>query len=249
MRGLVLSLALLMIALPAMAEEVEVELVLLADASGSIDQAEIEFQRRGYAEALTDPAVLRVIESSAYGKIAVTYVEWASAGTEDVVVPWMVVSDAASAAAFAAALMPPPRRAYGRNAIGSALLKGKELIETNAYEGWRKVIDFSGDSANNWNGPSIAEARTEVLAAGITINGLPILCRFCNGRPTSANLEELYRERIIGGPGAFVVTADGVESLGAAIRRKLILEIGGTVPALPTGTRRLAQDRGAPQPP
>lgn len=240
MRGLVLSLALLILAAPAIAEEVEVELVLLADASGSIDQAEIEFQRRGYAEALTDPAVLRVITGSAYGKIAVTYVEWASAGTEDVVVPWTVVSDAASAAAFAAALIPPPRRAFGRNAIGSALLKGKELIETNSYEGWRKVIDFSGDSASNWNGPSIAEARADVLAAGITINGLPILCRFCNGRPTSANLEEIYREQIVGGPGAFVVTADGVESLGAAIRRKLILEIGGTVPENTTKESRRA---------
>lgn len=212
------------------AEEVEVELVLLADASGSIDQAEIEFQRRGYAEAITDPSVLRVIEGSAYGKIAVTYVEWAAAGTEDVVVPWMIVSDLASAQAFADALIGPPRRAYGRNAIGSALLKGKELIETNAHEGWRKVIDFSGDSANNWNGPPIAQARAEVLAAGITINGLPILCRFCNGRPGSSDLEQLYEDRIIGGPGAFVITADGVESLGDAIRRKLILEIGGTMP-------------------
>jgi hypothetical protein len=239
MRAILLSIAVMLTCLPAIAEEVEVELVLLADASESIDQAEIAFQRRGYAEAMTDPAVLRVIEGSAYGKIAVTYVEWASAGTEDVVVPWMVISDAASAQAFAAALIPPPRRAYGRNAIGSALLKGKDLIETNAYEGWRKVIDFSGDSANNWNGPSIAEARAQVLAAGITINGLPILCRFCNGRPTNANLEELYRERIIGGPGAFVVTADGVESLGDAIRRKLILEIGGTLPEA-AGTTEVA---------
>lgn len=232
MKPLLLALALLCAAATfSAAEEVEVELVLLADASGSIDQAEIVFQRRGYAEAITDPSVLAVIEGSAYGKIAVTYVEWAAAGTEDVVVPWMVVSDAANARAFAEALLPPPRRAFGRNAIGSALLKGKELIESNTYEGWRKVIDFSGDSANNWNGPSIAEARAEVLAAGITINGLPILCRFCNGRPTSVDLEQVYAERIIGGPGAFVVTADSEASLSDAIRRKLILEIGGLTPA------------------
>ncbi|ABV94425.1 hypothetical protein Dshi_2692 [Dinoroseobacter shibae DFL 12 = DSM 16493] len=231
MKRIALGLLLALMPQLATAEEVEVELVLLADASGSIDAAEIAFQRQGYAEAITDPSVLAVIEGSAYGKIAVTYVEWAAAGTEDVVVPWMVISDAASARAFAEALLPPPRRAFGRNAIGSALLKGKELIETNAYEGWRKVIDFSGDSANNWNGPSIAEARSEVLAAGITINGLPILCRFCNGRPSGADLERIYAERIIGGPGAFVITADSEASLGDAIRRKLILEIGGWVPA------------------
>ena len=37
-------------------------------------------------------------------------------------------------------------------------------------------------------------------------------------------------ERIIGGPGSFVVTADGPESFAAAVKRKLILEIAGTVP-------------------
>ena len=31
--------------------------------------------------------------------------------------------------------------------------------------------------------------------------------------------------KIIGGPGAFVVTADGEQSFAQAVRRKLILEI------------------------
>jgi hypothetical protein len=42
----------MLIAAPARAEEVDLELVLLADASGSIDINEIRFQRQGYAEAL-----------------------------------------------------------------------------------------------------------------------------------------------------------------------------------------------------
>lgn len=228
MRSLAFALALC--ATPALAQDVELELVLLADASGSIDAGEIRFQRQGYATAITDPAVLSAIEGTAYGRIAITYVEWAAAGTEDVVVPWTIIETPEDAAAFAAALLPPPRRAFGRNAIGSALLKGTELIETNDIEGWRKVIDFSGDSANNWNGPSIEEGRTAALEAGITINGLPILCRICNGRPGRADLETLYTETIIGGPGAFVVTADDDESFADAVRRKLILEISGMAP-------------------
>ncbi|WP_074221542.1 DUF1194 domain-containing protein [Rhodovulum sp. ES.010] len=226
MRALALALTL---AAPALAEDVELELVLLADASGSIDMAEIAFQRRGYAEAITDPDVLAAIANTAYGRIAVTYVEWASAGEEHVVVPWTVIGGAGDAAGFAEALLPEPRMAFGRNSIGSALLKGKELIETNDIEGFRKVIDFSGDSANNWNGPSIAEARAEVLAAGITINGLPILCRACNG-PAQSNLEELYRDRIIGGMGAFVVAAESDAHFAEAVKRKLILEISGLTP-------------------
>ena len=225
-----LLIPLLFLASPLFAQEVELELVLLADASGSIDQAEILFQRQGYAGAITDPAVLAAIRNSAYGRIAVTYVEWAAAGTEDVVVPWTIIETAEDAAGFAAALIPPPRRAFGRNAIGSALLFGKRLIEDNEIEGWRRVIDFSGDSANNWNGPSIAEARAQVIAADITINGLPILCWDCSGRPSNDDLERIYEERIIGGLGAFVVTADGRESFADAVRRKLILEISGLMP-------------------
>ncbi len=235
LRALVLALT---FATPAAAQDVELELVLLADASGSIDMEETRFQRMGYATAITDPEVLSAIARTAYGRIAVTYVEWAATYSHDVVVPWMIIEDGDSAAVFADALIPPPRRAYGRNAIGSALLFGKELIETNAIEGWRKVIDFSGDSANNWNGPPIAAARAEVLAAGITINGLAVLCRACNGRPTGPELEAQYEARIIGGRGAFVVTAETSDSFADAVKRKLILEISGTNPGGPRDIAR-----------
>ena len=219
MRHILLALAL---ATPLHAQDVELELVLLADASGSISQSEIEFQRQGYADAITDPSVIAVIQGSAYGRIAVTYVEWA-ANTAPVT-PWMVIDGPESAQAFADALIGPPRQAVGRNAIGTALLDGKRLIEQNDHDGWRKVIDFSGDSPRNFSGPSIAEAREEVLAAGIVINALAISTA---DRPYLPNA---YRDQIIGGPGAFVVEAEGQSDFAAAVRRKLILEIGGTMP-------------------
>lgn len=204
---------------------VSLELVLMADATGSIDNDEIRFQRQGYATAITDPAVIDAIRHSGYGKIALTYVEWADFLSQDIVVPWTVIDSAESAKSFADALLLPPRRAFGRNAIGSALLKGKQLIKTNDYAGVRSVIDLSADSANNWNGPGIFEARDEVLSAGITINGLAVLCRSCSGQPISYDLEAAFRDQIIGGPGAFVVTAENSQNFAAAVRRKLILEI------------------------
>jgi hypothetical protein len=213
----------LLFALPAAAQDVEVELVLLADASGSITESEIAFQRRGYAEAITDPRVLDVIAGSAYGRIAVTYVEWAA--HTGVVAPWAVIDGPESAAAFAETLLSAPRMAFGRNAIGRALLDGKALIEENDHDGWRKVIDFSGDSANSWSGPPIEAARDEVLAAGIVINALAISTA---ERPATPGL---YRDRIIGGPGAFVIEAEGRDDFADAVRRKLILEIGGLDPA------------------
>ncbi len=220
-------LPLALLPLPTLADEVDVELVLLADASGSIDQSEILFQRQGYASAIAHPDVVYAIQSTLTGNIAVTYVEWAA--NQAVVVDWVIIDGQSSADEFAARLLVPPRLATGRNAIGAALLEGKRLIESNDISGLRRVIDFSGDSVNNWSGPPIAQARAEVLAAGITINALPILRPDDPGR-AQGGLEAAYADQIIGGPGAFVVTAEDRASFAAAVRRKLVLEIAGAPP-------------------
>jgi hypothetical protein len=231
LRPLIAALALLIMAAgPLRAEAVDLELVLLADATGSIDDAEIAFQRKGYAEALASADVLDAIASGAHQRIAVTYVEWGSFESQDIVVPWTVIDGEAAAKSLGEALLAAPRRAYGRNAIGQALVFGKSLIETNAHEGYRKVIDLSADSANSWNGIPLSLAREQVVAAGITINGLAILCRFCSGRPVTYDLEKAFEDTIIGGPDAFVVTADDMQQFSTAVKRKLVLEIAGLTP-------------------
>ncbi len=213
-------LALLLLTTPLHAQEVDLELVLLADASGSITQEEIDFQRESTATAITDPAVLQAISNTLTGSIAVTYVEWAA--NQATVVDWTIIDSPETAEAFAAALLGPPRLATGRNAIGNALLEGRRLIETNDIQSLRQVIDFSGDSTGNFSGVGIEEARDGVVAAGIVINGLPIL----DGGPDDPLLQE-YEARIIGGPGAFAIPALGRQDFVSALRRKLILEIAG----------------------
>jgi hypothetical protein len=222
---LFLCLAIGLVPPAAAPTEVDLELVLLADATGSIDDAEIRFQRQGYALAIADPAVVAAIRSTAYGRIAVTYVEWGHSASQHVVVDWTIVDGAESAAAFAEALMVPPRRAQGGNAIGAALLFAKAHIDGNDVQGFRRVIDISADSAANSSGPSIESARDEVVATGITINGLAVLCRHCSGRPISYDLEAAFADRVIGGPGSFVITADSPATFADAVRRKLTLEI------------------------
>ncbi len=213
---------------PAPAQQrVDLELVLLADASGSIDDDEIRFQRQGYGDALRDEAVLAAIAAGAYGAIAVTYVEWGAALSQDVVVDWMLIGDGRDAQRFARALRAAPRRAFGRNAIGSAIARGQELIETNGYAGHRRVIDLSADSAYSWGGVPVQQARAQALAAGIIINGLAILCRHCNGRPTGLDLEAAFAQTIIGGPGSFVMTVDDRARFPFAVRAKLLQEIAG----------------------
>jgi hypothetical protein len=218
----------------AAAQSVDLELVLLADASRSIDDGEILLQRQGYAAAITHPQVLGAIEQGFDQRIAVTYVEWGDARSQDVVVPWTIIDGKDSAAAFAATLMERPRRAFGPNAIGSALRVAQALIEGNDLEGYRKVIDLSADSISSWDGISLAEARQSALMADIVINGLAVLCRSCSGRPNSYDLEAAFAERIIGGPASFVVTAENDGQFAEAVRRKLLLEIAGTTPTSET---------------
>lgn len=229
MRILIAALfALILVGPPAAAEtEVDLKLVLLVDASNSIDNAELQFQRRGYGDALTHPDVLNAIRSGLIGRIAVTLMEWADEGNQDVVVPWTIIADLASAKAFRDRLLKARRLTFGSNAIGDAIAAAHRHIDADPSRALRRVIDFSADSANNWSGEPIADARARALAAGITINGLAILCleTDCSGRPVAYNLEEAFETQITGGPGSFVITVDGRKSFAQAVRRKLILEI------------------------
>ena len=228
LRDLMLLLALALPAHPQDREPVDLELLLLADATSSIDAVEMAIQRLGYASAMIDPEVLSAIRNGGeHGRIAVAYVEWASARRQDVVVDWMVIDGAGAGEDFGERLLEAPRRVSGVNSIGAALMKGLELIEANRFEGYRKVIDLSGDSAWNPRRPTLGEARSAAVAAGVGINGLAVLCDDCSGRQGSGSLEQQFIDRLISGPGAFVVTADGRDAFAQAVRRKLVLEISG----------------------
>ncbi len=212
--------------LPAAAREaVDLELVLAADGSGSIDEAEFRLQRDGYAKAITHPRVLGAIRSGFHRKIAVAFVEWASPTSVATIVDWMLIADAADAQKFAAALVAAPRKVSGWNSISAALVYSQALIESNAYEGARKVIDISGDGPQ-MNGPSLEDVRAAALNSGITINALAILTRGGNVRGRSGvPLEEHYRRDVIGGPGAFVMAADETTPFEEIVLRKLVREV------------------------
>ena len=217
---------------------VDLELVLLADASRSIDDQEIMFQREGYAVSITHPEVLGAIRSGYEQRIAVTYVEWGGVDSQEIVVPWTIIDGPSSAEALARKLLKIPRRAYGANAIGNALSVAHGLIIANDIVSTRKVIDFSGDSAYSFGGISILEARAAALADGIAINGLAILCHTCpSGRPGFYELETAFADLIIGGPGSFVITADRGARFAMAVRRKLVLEIAGSPTAVARAER------------
>ena len=217
-------------------EPVDVELVLGADISASMTQDELKIQREGYAAALTDAAVLEAIRSGAYGKIAVTYFEWAGVTSQNVVVPWTVIAAPADAEAVARKIAVPPAWQSRKTSISGAMVFAADLLETSPYKGIKRVIDLSGDGANN-EGPPLVETRDAIVAQGITINGLPVMTSDAEPQPYDVpNLDEYFSECVIGGPAAFVMPVHEWEQFPETIRRKLLLELA----IRPEGTEPLA---------
>lgn len=211
-------------------QEVDVELVLAVDVSYSMDVDEQRAQRLGYVEAIRSPEVVAAIRSGLHGRIAVSYLEWAGSYSQHLVVDWKVIEDERSAGTFADALMESELQRFFRTSISEGLIFAAGLFRDSGYEGIRKVIDISGDGPNN-QGRLVEAARDEVLASGITINGLPIMIK----RPTVGwydipNLDEYYRRCVIGGAGSFIVPVRDPAAFAEAIRRKLVLEIAGRTP-------------------
>ncbi len=205
---------------------VDLELLLAVDISGSIDPDEARLQRDGYAKALMHPAVVKAIRGGIHGKIALAYFEWADSYTQGDVLDWTLISDQAGAEAVARRLMDHPIRTARRTSIAGAILYAIPRFGSGPYKGVRQVLDISGDGPNNDGGP-VDLARDKALAAGIVINGLPIMNGKQNtwGFPMLEDLDRYYEGCVIGGPGAFVVVAEGFDTFGEAVRRKLILEI------------------------
>jgi hypothetical protein len=206
------------------APEVDLLLVLAVDASGSIDPDEFRLQREGSAAALSHPAVLAAIAGKPRGAVAVAMVEWGSPGGAATVVDWMRVADAGSAEALAAAVIAAPRSRQSYNAIGDALDHCAGLIRSAPFRAAEQVIDLSGDGPDLRSLRAATAARDDAVAAGISINALAVAAA---GQVTRYGepLAETYRREVIGGPGAFVVTAEDRRDIARALRAKLIREI------------------------
>jgi Protein of unknown function (DUF1194) len=225
----VFALITLLLAAPAAAQQrgtdepVDLALVLAVDASGSVDQVRFELQKQGYVAAFRHSRVIGAITSGPTQSIAVIMMQWTGPALQVVAVPWTKVSDAASANALADKIAAAPRALFGGGtSISGAIDTSMGLLFDNPYRTARRVIDVSGDGANNRGRPA-AQARDDAVRAGVGINGLPILA-------LEPDLDRYYEQNVIGGPGAFMVAAKDFETFGEAILKKLIAEIAGTTP-------------------
>ncbi len=205
---------------------VDAEIVLAVDVSRSMDMAEFEVQRQGYVAAFRHPDLIRAVTAGPTGKVAFAYFEWSGGAQDRALVPWRIIDGPEAAARFADEIEATPLSRGRGTSISRALGFATVLIEDGTVDGVRRVIDVSGDGANN-SGPPVTGARDETLARGITINGLPIMA----APDTMPDLDLYYQDCVAGGEGSFVLVAQTSDDLARTIRRKLVMEISGTAPA------------------
>jgi hypothetical protein len=199
-------------------EPVAVELVLALDSSASVDRNEFALQVDGLAHAFRDPEVIAAIENLKPLGAAVAIIQWGGPGDTRLVVPWTRLEGARDSKAFGYVISRMQRwQRSSVTSIGSAMADGKAQIESNAYDGVRRVIDISGDGADNAS-LDLHIVREQVHKDGITINGLAI-------ETEDPQLTGYYRDNVIIGAGCFVLTARDYADFTRAIKEKLLREL------------------------
>jgi len=205
---------------------VDVALVLAIDVSRSVTDDEAALQRNGYRAAMTDKTVLAAIAGGPAGAVAVTYFEWARFEFQEVLMPWTRIATVADAQAWSDGLGAKPFQSQSWTSISGALTFGGQLLRSVPFTATRSVIDVSGDGRNN-NGPDTVPIRDALVAAGVTINGLPIINRHPRFGRLELDVDQFYRDNVIGGEGSFYIVAEDFSAFSEAIKRKLLQEISG----------------------
>jgi hypothetical protein len=179
---------------------------------------EFQLQNEGIARAFRDPDVLQAVDNLRPFGAAIAVVQWGGPGETQVVMPFAHIENARDAKAFGfrVSLIRRWMRASSTS-IATGIADAHALIESNGFEGSRKIIDVSGDGPNN-SGADLEAARTNALASGITVNGLSI-------EAEDRDLHDYYLNHVIIGADSFVEPANGFKDFARAIKEKLLREL------------------------
>ncbi|MEE3100763.1 MAG: DUF1194 domain-containing protein, partial [Pseudomonadota bacterium] len=192
-------------------------LALALDVSSSVDPGEYALQADGLASALEDPDVKEAILAPG-GLVYIAVYEWSGRWQHAVVAGWTELNTPGEIDALAARI-----RGFGRShadyptALGHAIgFAARLLAEAPVCD--RRVLDISGDGANN-DGYEPAQAYGSFELQDVTVNALVV------GGQARPQLTRYFETMVIKGPGAFVEVARDYRDYAKAMKRKLLREI------------------------
>ncbi|GLX81340.1 DUF1194 domain-containing protein [Thalassotalea eurytherma] len=213
---------------------VDIELSLLVDISGSINNNEYDMQLQGYQSAFESDNLQNAIINGTEGKIAVQLIMWSGSSQQQVMIDWSLVDSQESANALAQSIGDLARPFSGMTAIGSAIDFASPLFDQNDYQGYQQIIDISGDGTNN-SGLNVATASDNAIENGVdTINGIVITNSQSNGIgigiTNSQSVVDQYTNDVINGESPFLLVANNFNAFQSAIENKIVAEIEGSIP-------------------
>jgi adenosylcobinamide amidohydrolase len=240
---MLLATALPMARAQAPADEVDTALIVSVDVSNSVDDARYKLQMEGIARALEDPSVIQAIIGGAKGGILFSMITWADQAKVNL--PWTHITNAEEAKAAAMRVRALPRQGGEFTCMSRMMgFVSDKIVPQIPAKAAKVVLDVSGDGRDNCNEPEpVEKVRDELVSYGVTVNGLPILegnegegegpggvptqsyLPAAPGDSTGTPLEDWYRDHVKGGPGSFVLPANGYADFGRAIRQKFVLEV------------------------
>ncbi|MGB0844674.1 MAG: DUF1194 domain-containing protein [Alphaproteobacteria bacterium] len=191
-------------------------LVLALDVSGSVDMSDYALQREGFSAAFSDPEIIALIEQLP-GGVAIATTTWADATDQHLTFDWAMVNSAETSLNMSRKFNGLSRLHTGPfTAVGSALKHANAQFSRNPFNCMKNVIDISSDGKNN-AGLDEEIVANQVGLSNTMINALVI-------EHAQDDLRPYYEERIIRGPGSFVISAKSYSDYAEAIKNKLELE-------------------------
>ncbi len=207
----------------AQTKDCSLALVLGIDASLSVDQSEYRLQMSGTAAALMDPMVMDAILT--VDGMYLSAFEWSGSSSQKLIFDWIRLDTRQDIIEVAQTLSDHGRQSrHNSTAIGHALRFASDLLRDLPAPCFRKVIDLSGDGANNEGfEPKIAYRTFDF--EGISVNGLVILDSGLNPESFYTDPVIYYGGEVLKGAGSFLIIAGGFSDFERAMRQKLLREI------------------------
>lgn len=209
----------------AQSYEVDVAMVLAVDVSSSVSEEHWVLQRDGLANAIESNEFYNSVRAGFEGKVAIAVLQWSTSSY--LVINWVVVETLSDLQQLAIKIRALKRVESLGTCMSKALLKSAQLLEQWDGRAMRRLIDISGDGANDCphysatSDPNnfLTNLRNDITSKDITINGLPIIGSM------EPHVDEFYAKYVIGGPGAFMLVAETVEQFETIMKKKLVIEI------------------------
>jgi hypothetical protein len=227
---------------------VDLELQLLVDVSGSIDNNEFALQRDGYVNAFRSQAIKDAIQAptdvdgnARIGNIAAQLIYWSGANQQQVAVDWTLIDSDSDSEDFATAIDNATRPFSGQTAPGSAIAFGAPLFTNNGFDGTSLVMDVSGDGSQN-QGADTGTARNDALNGASGNDAIDRINGIAIGGDTV--VESFYQNSIVGGPDGFFVAAANFTDFQNAIEDKIEAEVRNDVVQVPIPSTMLLLSAG-----